>query len=151
MVVGNDGALATLVEICTSIGDEDTLCAEQQLGGELFVLMPDAGGEAQVAQDGTSEEIAAGRAVDVVAAHVVAAALQLAVGIVDNLGSLAGKVEDHHLGCVEAKEINAMLIRCLQKTIVAVDKLDIRGSGHADAGISRHAQSLMWLADVDDI
>ena len=57
---GGDGVGALLIEVGLGIGHNEMLGSQQQQGGELLVLMADAGGEAEIAQNGTAEHIATG-------------------------------------------------------------------------------------------
>ena len=57
---GGDGILALPIKIGLGIGDDECLCPQKQLWGELLILVKDACGETEIAQDAAMEKVTAG-------------------------------------------------------------------------------------------
>lgn len=55
-----DGAPCAMVEIGGSVGADEPLSAQQQLWGELLILVEQTFAELQVTEDAATEQIAAG-------------------------------------------------------------------------------------------
>ena len=151
MCVGDDRTGTLAVEVGLRIGDDHTFGTEQELGRELFIFMNDAGCEAQIAEDGTCEEIAAGGTTDVVVAHIVGTVLYRTVLIGPDSSVCAGEVEDNHLGTAVAYQTDAVLVRGLDELVVAVDELQVFASCRLDACVPGFAESFVVLADIDDV
>ena len=149
--VGDDGIFALTVVIGLGVGNADGIGSKQQEGCKLLVFVEDAGGEAQVAQRGALEEIAAGRTLDVVMPHVLAATHGLHVGKGADGGTCGGEVEDNDVGMLLAGEVDAVFVRRLYEQVVAIDKLQILPSCHLYAGVSGFAKTKVLLADIDDV
>jgi len=151
--VGGDrlGALAVVVGLC--IGGADAVGPEQQLRRELLVLVVDAGREAQLAQNGPAEQVAAGRGLEVVVRQVLGAAVQV-VGVVCGSGVAVGRrgeVEHHHVGVAVSHQFKAVLVGQAQQVVVAVDKLQVAACGGLYAPVAGLAESLMVLPYVDNL
>ena len=149
----DDGVWALAIVVGLRIGESDRLSPQQQLRGELLVLVVDARSEAQVAKDAAAEEIATGRAPDVLAAHILAARRWLAV-VPDGLGVCLRRVceaEDHQLGLMAPQKVEAVGVGCLQEGVVGIDELEVGALCHLDARIACLAQSLVVLTDIDDV
>ena len=151
MAVGDDGVGTLAVEIGFRIGDADCLGTEQKLRGKLLVLVEDARCETEVTEDGALEEVATGRTLDVVVAHVVGTAVELLILIGLVLLARVGEVEDHHLGMAEADQVDAVFVGSLYEEVVAIDKLQVFASGHLDARVPGFAETFVLLTHVDDV
>ena len=109
------------------------------------------GGEAQVAEDGTPEDIATGRAIEVVVAHILRPVHRTIVGEGSLLVGGIGELEQDHVGIVESHQVEAMLVGSCDNHIVAVDKLDVVARGHAESHVACRGESAIGLPQVEDV
>ena len=113
--------------------------------------MVDAGGEANIANNGAFEQIATSRSVNVVVAHIVAATLWRKVFELFWLCSCSSEIEDNHFGILCLYNLQTMLVCILEQTVIGIDKLQIIASGHLDSGVTGLAEALVSLTDIGDV
>ena len=83
-------------------------------------------------------------------AHEVAAADygQVVVGLF--LGHFATEFEHHHVGLLEACQVEAVFIEVADEQVVAIDKLDITTRGILQSAVAGGAESAILLTDIYD-
>ena len=63
-----------------------------------------------------------------------------------------GEVEHHHIGiAILSYEVETLLIRHRQQTVVTIDNLDKLSLGHIHRRVSCHTDTAIFLTHVDDV
>ena len=113
--------------------------------------MEDACRKTQLSEYGALEQIAAGRAVQIVMTHIVASALQ---GTVLKRGGLSlglGEIKEDHLWMRFSRYTDTGIIPGFYQLIIGVYKLQIFARRHLDASVPGFTEAHVALSDIGNL
>ena len=113
--------------------------------------MVDFRSEPQIVQNFSIKQIAARRCFEVVLTHILCS-VDRAFKVEGQICSVGfGNVEENDVGMMISHYVQAMFVRCLEKKVVGIDKLNILSSTDSYTGVSGIAESRMGQSDVDKL